>query len=295
MPKPLTSLTANSRAALLAVAVATVLTVAKFTLALVTGSLAVLASAVDSLLDISITAVNYFTIQAAARPPDADHRYGHGKFEAFASLIQAILIVLSGSYLGYLAIMRLLSPAALEYETWGLAVMAISMLASGLLAWYLARVVRRTDSMVLRAEAANFRADTLANLAVIIGLGIVSFTGNTTADAVVSLLMAGYIIFSAWSLLVECYDVLTDRELPDEVRRQIIGVIESTASDVVQGWHQLRTRRAGSQLHIDFHLHFIKGISLYDAHAATDVIEKKLEASFPDATVLIHLDPGPED
>ncbi len=285
-------LPSNSAAALVAVLVTFVLTVLKFAVGMLTGSLAIIASAVDSLLDLMMTVMNFFTIHAAAQPPDADHRYGHGKFEAFASLIQAIFIVVSGIFLALESAKRILTPVELNHELYGLLVMGFSMCASALLAYYLQSVVRKTTSLVLKAEAANFRADTLANGAVVIGLLVISQTQVAAIDAMISLLISAFILHSAWGLLVESYDVLTDRELPDETRQEIIGIIESLSTDRVNGWHHLRTRRAGSQLHIDFHLFFDADISLYDAHEICDEIEIRLRERFLDAAILVHLDPG---
>ncbi len=280
----------NMVASLIAILIPLLLTIAKFVVALVTGSIAILASAVDSLLDVMITGVNFFTIRAAAKPPDAEHRFGHGKFEAFASLLQAILIILSGGYLAFESIRRLLLPEPIAQESLGLMVMGGSMVVTFLLVIYLQRVFVNTRSLVIKAEIVNFRADILANLAVVIGLVAISVTEMMQIDAIISLGIALLILWSAGELLKESFEILTDHELPLQVRQEIIDIIEHSEQGRITGWHQLRTRRAGSQLHIDFRLKFDAEIGLKDAHAAGVTIEDRILEKFPMATVLIHFD-----
>ncbi len=286
---------ANTIASVIAIATALVLVLFKFAVALLSGSIAILASAVDSLLDVMITGVNFFTIRAAAKPPDADHRFGHGKFEAFASLVQGIFIVFSGGYLAFESVRRFVEPAILSHELWGLVVMIFATIVSILLVWYLRHVAQQTGSLVIKAEITNFSADILANLAVVFGLIIVKISGWIILDAVISLIIAAIILHSAWTLLYESYQVLTDHELPDDIRHKIISIIEQTTRQQTSGWGELRTRRAGSQIHIDFHLSFTDDILLKKAHGIGDSIETQILEQFPMASVLIHFDPHPDN
>lgn len=282
---------ANLIAALSAVIVAVLLTLLKFVLATLTDSIAVLTSAVDSLLDVTITTMILVTIRAAARPPDANHSYGHGKFEAFAELLQGMFIVGSGSYLAYMSLRRFFFPTELSYEYLGVVVMIFSMLASSLLVYYLKHVERKTCSIVLKAEIANFSSDILANFAVIGGLLAVKFFGVLFLDPLISLIIAGIIIVSAGKLLVQSFEVLTDAEMPQSFRKNIIEIIETTDQQKITGWHQLRARRAGTNVHIDYHLVFTPGISLLEAHACSDRIEQKILKLYPQTEILVHFDP----
>lgn len=283
----------NTITALVAIVVAFTLAMVKFAVALFSGSIALFASAVDSWLDFMITVVNFFTIRQAAKPPDADHAYGHGKFEAYAELLQGLFIAFSGGYLAFKSIERLINGGEITAEYLGVAVMAGSIVVSFLLVRYLQAAVKKTNSLVLKAEAANFSSDMLANLAVIAGLLTVKLTGWQFFDPLISLLISFLILRSAWELLSESHEVLTDKEMPSQMRQELIGIIEH-ADPRIAGWHLLRTRQTGTERHIDFHLVFTDPISLVEAHRVTEKLEKAIISRFADSVVLIHMEP-PED
>jgi cation diffusion facilitator family transporter len=280
----------NTITALVAIVVAFTLAMVKFAVALFSGSIALFASAVDSWLDFMITVVNFFTIRQAAKPPDADHAYGHGKFEAYAELLQGLFIAFSGGYLAFKSIERLINGGEITAEYLGVAVMAGSIVASFLLVRYLQAAVKKTNSLVLKAEAANFSSDMLANLAVIGGLIVVRLTGLEFFDPLISLAIALYILRSAWQLLAESHEVLTDKEMPKRMREELIGIIEH-ADPRVAGWHLLRTRQTGTERHIDFHLLFRENLSLTEAHEVTEKLELLIRNRFADSIVLIHMEP----
>ena len=280
-------------AARVSLATATSLATLKLVTGLATGSLAVLTSAVDSLLDILMSAVNFMAIRQAEQPADACHPYGHGKFETLASLFQALVITGSGGWICVEAVRRLQSGTTLEKPLGGIAVMVISLIASWLITRYLRKVARQTDSSALEADALHFATDVYSNLALLIGLLILYFFELPWLDPAMSLLVAGYIIVQAFGLLRHGLRDLLDEQLPETIRSEIEQLIATHQGELF-GYHHLRTRRAGSQKLIDFHLTVCKHLSVDEAHGITDYLEDKIAAHVRGADVTIHVEPCQE-
>lgn len=277
-------------AARVSVATATSLALLKLVTGLATGSLAVLTSAVDSLLDILMSAVNFMAIRQAEQPADACHPYGHGKFETLATLFQSLVIAGSGGWICIEAISRLQSGRLVAKPLGGIAVMLVSLTASWLITRYLRKVARQTESSALEADALHFATDVYSNLALLAGLVMVFFFDLPWMDPVMSLLVAGYIIVQAFALLRQGLRDLLDEQLPETIRGEIEQLINSHKGELF-GYHHLRTRRAGSQKLIDFHLTVCKHLSVEEAHRITDYLEGKIAAQVSGADVTIHVEP----
>jgi ferrous-iron efflux pump FieF len=245
---------AKTNAALLSILAAAFLIALKTVTGLLTGSISVWASLLDSVMDIFASTINFFAVRAAARPADEDHTYGHGKTESLGGLFQAIVIALSGLFLIAEAIQRLRAPHSTSKEWVGMATMAVAIAVSLLLVTRLRRVARETDSIALSSDAIHYVSDIFTNAGALGALLIISLTGWRIIDPLISILISLYILWSAVSIGREAVDILMDRRLPAEVSEEIAEIVERYRGSGVRGFHDLRSRRSGSQKFIDLHL-----------------------------------------
>jgi cation diffusion facilitator family transporter len=278
------------RAARYSIATAAGLAALKLVAGLATGSLAVLASAIDSLLDILMSGVNYLGIRQAEQPADPSHPFGHGKFETVATLVQSLLIALSGGWLIFESIRRLHRGADLAHLGGGMAVLLLTAAVSWVLTRYLHRVARETDSSALRADALHFAMDVYTNLALVVGLGAVTIFDLPWLDPVLSLLVGLYILYEAGRLVRHSMRDVLDEQLPETIRKEVEQLIRAHHEHLLD-FHNLRTRRAGSQKIMDFHLTVCKHLSVEEAHAIADHLEKRIQQEIPGADVTIHIEP----
>ncbi|MDR0477978.1 MAG: cation diffusion facilitator family transporter [Desulfobulbaceae bacterium] len=282
------------RAAVLSVTTAVILAVIKFTVALASGSLAMLAAALESMLDIVMSGLNLFAIRQAAQPADAGHAYGHGKFETIASLIQALVIGGFGVWIFIESIRRLFTKAMPSRLTEGMVVLAVSVVVSWLVSVYLARVGKETASIALQADSLHFRMDVFTNLAILAGLGAMRLFQLPKLDAVLSALVAVYIFREAILLIRQALRDVLDAQLPEDVLARIEGAARLGEAEFFQ-IHNLRTRTIGNRKMIDFHLNVCGHLSVADAHRITDRIEQAIQNELGDADVTIHIEPCEKD
>ena len=272
----------------LSVATATVLIAAKGYAWWQTGSVAVLASLVDSLMDAGASLLNLFAVRYALAPADASHRWGHGKAEAIAGLGQGLFIVASGLFLVNEAVQRLLNPEPLSAFPVGLAVMVLTIVLTAGLVAAQSYVIRRTRSPAIRADSLHYRADLLTNAAVLLALVLAQF-GWMGVDPLFALAVAAYTLKAAWDIMADAVSELLDQELPASQREQIIGIARGHSQ--VRGVHDLRTRSAGRVDFIELHLELDDHMPLIVAHEVSDAVEGAIMAAIPQADVTIHLDP----
>jgi cation diffusion facilitator family transporter len=277
-------------AARISLATASALAGIKLAAGVVTGSLAVISSAVDSLLDILMSGVNFMAIRQAEQPADERHPYGHGKFETLATIFQALVISVSGLWICFEAIRRLQSGRVVDQPLGGIAVMVVSLAASILLTRYLRRVAKATDSSALQADALHFAMDVYTNLALLVGLVVLVWFDLTWLDPLMSLLVAGYILKEAVQLLRYGLRDVLDEQLPATIRSEIEQLIATHKGELFD-YHNLRTRRAGSQKLIDFHLTVCKHLSVDEAHRITDYLEGQIAERVAGSDVTIHIEP----
>ena len=285
----------KSGAARLAILVVVSLVILKIVVGIITGSLSVLAQAIDSFLDLFAVTVTFLAIRVASRPADEEHPFGHGKIENIAAIIQAALIFIAGGSIIYAAIRRFQAEPTLELTQAAVAVMAVSIAASIFLSRYLMRVARREESMALEANAKNIAADVYSAAAVFIGLLIVEFTGVTVIDTALAGLVALYIFKVAIDVLRNAFGGLVDVKLPEDEEEIIRQAITEHFGREVVGFHKLRTRRAGNQRHIDLHLVMPKNISLEKAHDMCEHLEEDIEGRWQRTDVVIHVEPCDEN
>ncbi len=287
----------RTRAAAVSVLVAVSLVLIKVVAGSMTNSLSLLASAVDSLTDIFASAVNFVAIRAASRPADREHVYGHGKAEGLAGLFQGVIIGLSGAFLGFKSVMRLVKPEAIEAEVVGISVMAVSMLASYLLVRHLRKVAKETGSLALEADSLHYSTDVLANGGVLLLLAVVAVTGMPILDPMASLGISAYIVWAAIGVLRTSIDHLMDRAMPDHLIDTVARMAAEHAH--VLGVHDIKSRMAGSETFIEMHLEMDGGMSLRDSHDAAVEVLRRVEEELPGSRVFVHVDPvdsvGPVD
>lgn len=281
------------RATYASVAVACALIATKFAAWMHTESVALLATLVDSLLDGVASLINMLAVRHALTPADDEHRFGHGKAEALAGLGQGALVGGSALFLFIESIQHLITPQPIERSYAGIAVMLFSILMTIGLVAYQRRVVQRTGSIAVSADRLHYVGDIATNAAVLLALAVASLPGFLWVDAVGALVVAAVIVKSAIDIVRGAFDNLMDRELADADRERILTVVRSHPE--ARALHDLRTRQAGNQIFIQFHLELDPDLSLRDAHRISDEIEAALHRLFPGASVLIHQDPAGYD
>jgi len=271
------------------VATAVVLVSMKLGAWLVTGSVSILASLIDSLMDSAASALNLLAVRYSLVPADKEHRFGHGKAEPLAGLAQAAFISGSAVFLILHAVERLRFPRAVEEVGIGVAVMVVSIVLTALLLLIQRRAIQQTQSTAIRADALHYATDLLTNLTVIVAL-LLSNYGWVWADSAMAMLVAVYIFYSAGRIGYEAVQQLLDRELGAEIQEQILTITRREPE--VRGIHDLRTRQSGQVQFVQLHLELDGGLALERAHAIADRIEREISTLLPDAEVIIHQDPS---
>ena len=253
------------------------------------GSVALLASAADSGLDLLASLTTFFAVRYAVAPPDAEHRFGHGKAEGFASLYQAGLVFASAALIGREAIDSLLTPRAIQAEGWAIAVMAVSIALTALLVTAQGRVLRQTSSVAVSGDRAHYAADLASNVIALVGIGAAAWLGAGRFDAIAALLIAALLLWGAVSVFREASVQLMEHELDDEVRARVVALMtqDRRLTDV----HQLRTRASGPYVHMQMHVDLDPELTLEAARQVIVAAEKRLLAEFPSADIIIHADP----
>lgn len=254
-----------------------------------TDSISVLSSLVDSLLDAGASIVTFFAVKQSLVPADEDHRFGHGKAEPLAALGQAGLIAGSALFVAVEALHRFFEPQPIAQGEIGIAVLAFSIVATFALTRFQLYVVRKTGSVAIQADSVHYMGDLLMNAAVILAIVLATYANIPLADPVMGLAIALWLLHSAWKVGSESFDMLMDRELPEDQREQIIAIARQHPE--VLGVHDLKTRTSGPQSFIQLHLEVDGGMTLYRVHAISDSVEAELQTAFPEAEVIIHQDP----
>ena len=284
-------ITAEKKATMISSLVALLLVVTKATVGLLSGSVAVLASAIDSALDLAVSAFNYFAISRSEKPASERFNYGLGKIEGLAATIEGTIIIMSGVFILYKSIAKAMLGGITTHLEMSMGVMMFSLVATALLVIYLNRTAKATNNLVVKADAMHYKTDLFANVGVLVSLLMVKLTGNDLIDAFVGGVIAIYIIYSAYEILREGVLNLLDVALEEEMVDQIKQLID-TEKDV-NSYHFLRTRKAGSNHFVEAHLVFQSGILLDTAHDAADHIESEIAKLDPKAHWIfnLHLDP----
>ncbi|QKJ26998.1 cation diffusion facilitator family transporter [Aliarcobacter cibarius] len=282
----------QKKATVVSSTVAAILTIIKLAVGLFSGSVAVLASAIDSILDMFVSIFNYFAISKSEKPADKTFNYGKGKIEALASVIEGTIISMSGLFLLYQAFSKYKNGEVSSYLEISIYVMISSLVITIGLVLYLNYIAKKTHSMVIKADALHYKTDVFSSIAVLLSLLLVSLTGYELFDVIIGSLIALYIIYSAYNLIHSGIMVLLDRALDEEMVINIISIFMSHKD--VHSFHHLKTREAANKIFVEAHLVFSDtSISLVKAHKISDLIEDEIEKlnDKKEWHITIHLDP----
>jgi cation diffusion facilitator family transporter len=281
------------QALILSFGVALLLTLVKFAAGLITHSMAIMASALDSLLDMLMSGLNFFAFREASKPPDAEHAYGHGKIESLAGLFQSIFIALSGFFVAYESIRRLIHGSYVTEIPLGIGAIVFSGIVTWLLSWRLKVISKKNRSLILGTEKVHYTMDFICYLGVIAALFLVGRTGKVYWDLIVSILVAAYILKEAIHILKRAISELLDRGLSSlELKKIKILILQHHRAIV--GGHNLRSRIVGNQLFLDFHIEIRGEDDFKKAHEMTETLIDKIKTQHPDADVTVHFDPEGE-
>ncbi len=284
-------MTLQKKATIVSSSVAGILVLIKLIIGILSGSVAVLASAIDSLLDMFVSIFNLFAINQAEKPADETFNYGRGKVEAIASVIEGTIITISGLFIFYQSIDKTISGEVTTYLGSSIIVMIISLILTISLVIFLNFVAKKTNSMVIKADVLHYKTDVWANGAILISLVLIYFTQIDLIDSIMGILIAIYIIYSAYELIKEGILMLLDVSISEKLVEKIENIIKK--EEEVTSYHYLKTREAGNTKFVDVHLVFNPNFSLLKAHSISDIIEDKITDldKKSDWSITIHLDP----
>ena len=284
-------MTLQRQATIISSTVAGFLTLIKLAIGIFSGSVAVLASAIDSILDMFVSIFNYFAISKSEKPADEKFNYGRGKIEAIASVVEGVIITISGLFLLYSAAKKYSNNESSSYLNESLVVMVISLFITILLVAYLNSVAKKTNSMVIRADALHYKTDVWVNASVLISLILVYITKIELIDILIGGAISIFIIYSAYELIEDGIFILLDKALDDNIIQDITNIIKQ--EEKVSSYHYLKTRSAANDNFVEVHLVFNCLITLMDAHKTSDIIEEKIKNldSTKNWIINIHMDP----
>ncbi|SFV75786.1 Cobalt-zinc-cadmium resistance protein [hydrothermal vent metagenome] len=281
----------EEKATAVSTSVAALLVMIKITVGILSGSVAILASAIDSFLDLIVSLFNYFTLHNSNKEADEKFHFGRSKLEPLAAVIEGTVISLSALFILYEALIKIIYPQEISYMNESIGVMIISLVITGGLVFFLNFVANKTNNMVIKADALHYKTDLFSNGAVLIALFLVSYLHTTLIDPILGIGIAIYMIYSAYPIIKEGILMLLDAALEQEDIQAIQEILAS--EEEISSFHDLKTREAGSHIFISVHIVFDTDISLYDAHTISDKIEEKIKQHFQEKEthILIHMDP----
>jgi len=264
----------QKKATMISSSVATLLVLVKLVIGIASGSVAVLASAIDSILDMAVSLFNYFAIKKAEEHPDEVYQYGKGKVQAIAAVIEGTVITISGLYIIYVGIHKLLEGSTTSLLAPAIMAMLISIVITYFLVQYLLKIAKQTDNVVIKADALHYQTDLWSNAAVLVALGLVALTGLDWIDAIFGIGIGIYIIYSAYEIIVEGIEILLDRALEGKIVSNIGEIISKHPE--VTSYHWLRTRTDGTTNFVEFHMVLRPNMLLLEAHRIADEVEDKI-------------------
>ena len=284
-------------AALLSVASNSLLIILKLLVGSWIGSVSVISEAVHSSVDLLAAIIAFIAVRVSGNPPDKGHPFGHGKVENISGTIEAALIFVAAGWILFEAVQKLRDPQPLNQAGWGALVMLISVAANIFVSRRLYQVGEETDSVALKADACHLRADVYTSLGVLAGLAVI-MAGNLVVpdvnlnwiDPAAAIIVALLIIRAAYHLTVESARDLIDVGLPEDetegLRRHI-----AAFAPTIRGFHKLRTRKAGADRFVDFHIRVDAAMSVDESHRITDMLTCSIKEHYPGTTVSIHIEP----
>mgnify|MGYP000861888274 CR=1 FL=1 len=273
----------------------TLLVTFKLIAGLLTNSVSIIAEAIHSSLDLLAAIIAFTAVKISGRPPDKIHRYGHGKFENVSGTIEAMLIFVAAIWIISEAYQKIINGSAVETIGIGIGVMAFASLANWIISNILMKTARKTDSIALEADAMHLRTDVYTSLGVMLGLLVLSLTGIQILDPLIALSVALLIIKAAYELTVKALVPLLDVALPAEEEAEIENALQMIIPHGMINFHQLRTRKAGSERYVDMHLVVQRDLNITQVHDLCDQIEKEIELRLKHVHVMVHAEPCEEE
>lgn len=255
-----------------------------------TGSVALLSDALESLVNLATAVAALIAIRIALKPADANHPYGHHKAEFFSAILEGVLIILAALLILREAWTAFQTPRLIEAPIPGLLVNGAASVLNGLWCWVLIRRGRRLRSPALVADGKHLLSDVISSVGVAFGVLIAVETGWAILDPAMAALVALNILWSGWGVMTSSVSGLMDEAVPDDVMRRLRETISREAVGAVEA-HDLRTRHAGRATFIEFHLVVPGTLSVADAHDMCDRVEAALKAEVADCVVTIHVEP----
>jgi cation diffusion facilitator family transporter len=275
----------------------TSLVLMKFVIGFAIGSVSIISEAIHSSMDLIAAVIAFISVRKSAEPPDAAHSFGHGKFEDISGLIEALLIFVAAILIIYEAVSKLLGRTTVELQPemiiLGIAVMGISALANWYVSHRLFIVAKESESIALESDAWHLRTDIYTSLGVFAGLVLIKLTRIQIFDPLVALCVAVVIMKAAYDLTKRSLTDLSDHSIPETDEKRIKEII-CEHSSIYAGFHDLKTRRSGPEIFIEFHLVVPGDISVAQSHDLTDHLESDLNTEYPRATITIHVEPCTE-
>ena len=284
----------KSKAAGFSILSNTCLILLKLVAGIVTGSVSLIAEAIHSMMDLAAAIVAFVSVRVSDKPPDNRHPFGHGKAENISGVIEGLLIFIAAGLIINEAVHKIIEGVHLEMLEIGIAIMAVSIVVNVVVSRYLKKVSRDTDSLALEADATHLTTDVMTMAGVLIGLVIVRVTGLYILDPVIAIIVAILIIKAAFDITRKSFGGLMDTSLPESEQTAIESCLIEHSNSIVE-FHRLRTRKAGSQRQIDFHLVIPKAICVDEAHQLCDHLETDIEIILGNAEVNIHVEPCNSD
>ncbi len=285
----------KEKTALLSVISNSLLVLLKLVVGIALGSVSIISEAIHSGMDLLASVIAFFSVRKSAEAPDEEHAFGHGKYESISGMVEALLIFIAAILIIHEAVLILIEPKAeLMNQTLmlaGIAVMGISAVVNAFVSARLMKIAKKTESIALESDAWHLRTDVYTSVGVMTGLILIWATGIVILDAIVAIGVALVIMKAAYDLTLKSYKDLIDYRLNDDEQERIIRIICEHQSDYVN-YHGLRSRRAGPEIFIDFHLVVDKDITVEQSHDLTDHLEADLKLEFPRACVTIHVEPN---
>jgi cation diffusion facilitator family transporter len=289
MNKIMKAISTRIGAANLSLGVVICLIILKVVVSIISRSISISAQAADSFLDLFSIGITVIAVRMSTVPADEDHHFGHGKMEGVAALIQAFLVLGAGAFIIYSAIQRIIHSTTIKPDE-GMIVMAISIIASFFLSRHLRRVAKTTGSTAIEASARNISADVYSAAGVLLGLLAVRITGWVILDPIIAIIMALFVLKAGYEVVVRAFHELTDHTLPKEEQEILNNCIKEHFTQLVS-YHEVRSRRAGSERFVDLHLVMPRNVSVEDAHDMCDHLEEDIKTRLHNANVVIHVEP----
>lgn len=265
----------------------TLLIILKFIVGIITGSVSIISEAIHSAMDLLAAIIAFFSVRISGIPPDREHPYGHGKYENISGVIESLLILIASAWIIYEAIMKFIKPSSVDAPFWGVIVMLISSLVNIYVSRRLYKVAKLTDSVALEADALHLKTDIYTSAGVGFGLLLLWITGLNWLDPLIAIFVALFIIYEAIELTKRAFKPLVDVS----INPLQLNTVNEILLQFPYKFHDLKTRKAGSDIFIEFHIEMPKELHLDLVHDTCDKIEEAIRKAIPTAQIMIHAEP----